>query len=115
MPEALDVREKVKLLPHKPGVYQFFDADGKVLYVGKATSLRSRVGSYFAKELPNGKTRLMVSKVHDLRTIVTDTPYDALLLENSLIKEFQPRFNIMLRDDKSYPWIRIRNERFPRI
>ncbi len=115
MSAQLDVREKVKLLPHKPGVYQFFDSEGKILYVGKATSLRSRVGSYFAKELPNGKTRLMVSKISDLRTIVTDTPYDALLLENSLIKEFQPRFNIMLRDDKSYPWIRIRNERFPRI
>ncbi|HRN35695.1 MAG TPA: excinuclease ABC subunit UvrC [Flavobacteriales bacterium] len=115
MPDTLDVREKVKLLPHKPGVYQFFDRDGKILYVGKATSLRSRVGSYFAKDLPNGKTRLMVAKIADLRTIITETPYDALLLENSLIKEYQPRYNILLRDDKSYPWIRIRNEHYPRI
>ena len=115
MPEPLDVREKVKLLPHKPGVYQFFDSEGKILYVGKATSLRSRVGSYFAKDHPDGKTRILVRKIADLRTILTETPYDALLLENSLIKEYQPRYNILLRDDKSYPWIRIRNEDFPRI
>jgi excinuclease ABC subunit C len=115
MSEPLDVREKVKLLPHKPGVYQFFDADGKILYVGKATSLRSRVGSYFAKDHPDGKTRILVRKIADLRTILTETPYDALLLENSLIKEYQPRYNILLRDDKSYPWIRIRNEHYPRI
>ncbi|MCC6839803.1 MAG: excinuclease ABC subunit C [Flavobacteriales bacterium] len=115
MSEPLDVREKVRLLPHKPGVYQFFDADGKILYVGKATSLRSRVGSYFAKDHPDGKTRVLVRKIADLRTIITETPYDALLLENSLIKEYQPRYNIMLRDDKSYPWIRIRNEHYPRI
>jgi excinuclease ABC subunit C len=115
MSERLDVREKVKLLPHKPGVYQFFDPEGKILYVGKATSLRSRVGSYFTKDHADGKTRILVRKIADLRTIVTETPYDALLLENSLIKEYQPRYNIMLRDDKSYPWIRIRNEHYPRI
>jgi excinuclease ABC subunit C len=113
--ESLDVREKVRLLPAKPGVYQFFDGEGKILYVGKATSLRSRVGSYFAKQHPDGKTRLLVAKIADLRTIVVDTPYDALLLENSLIKEYQPRYNILLKDDKSYPWIRIRNEHYPRI
>ena len=112
---ALDVRDKVRLLPAKPGVYQFFDGEGKILYVGKATSLRSRVGSYFAKQHPDGKTRLLVAKIADLRTIVTETPYDALLLENSLIKECQPRYNILLKDDKSYPWIRIRNEHYPRI
>ena len=112
---ALDVRDKVRLLPAKPGVYQFFDSEGKILYVGKATSLRSRVGSYFAKQHPDGKTRLLVAKIADLRTIVTETPYDALLLENSLIKECQPRYNILLKDDKSYPWIRIRNEHYPRI
>lgn len=115
MDGSLDVREKVALLPHKPGVYQFFNAEGTVIYVGKATSLRSRVGSYFAKSHPDGKTRLLVSKIADLRTIVTETPYDALLLENSLIKEYQPRYNILLKDDKSYPWIRIRNEHYPRI
>lgn len=115
MPEKLDIREKIKLLPAKPGVYQFFDANGQVLYVGKATSLRSRVASYFAKHHPDGKTNALVRKIADLRTIVTETPFDALLLENSLIKEYQPRYNILLRDDKSYPWIRIRNEHYPRI
>lgn len=115
MPESLDIREKIKLLPHQPGVYQFYDSEGKILYVGKATSLRSRVGSYFAKDHPDGKTRILVRKIADLRTIVTETPYEALLLENSLIKEYQPRYNILLRDDKSYPWIRIRKEHFPRI
>lgn len=115
MPESLDIREKIKLLPHQPGVYQFYDSEGKILYVGKATSLRSRVGSYFAKDHADGKTRILVRKIADLRTIVTETPYDALLLENSLIKEYQPRYNILLRDDKSYPWIRIRKEHFPRI
>lgn len=115
MSDQFDVRRKVALLPQKPGVYQFFNAEGTVIYVGKATSLRSRVGSYFAKNHPDGKTRLLVGKIADLRTIVTETPYDALLLENSLIKEYQPRYNILLKDDKSYPWIRIRNEHYPRI
>ncbi|MCO6481938.1 MAG: excinuclease ABC subunit UvrC [Flavobacteriales bacterium] len=115
MSDQFDVRGKVALLPQKPGVYQFFNAEGTVIYVGKATSLRSRVGSYFAKNHPDGKTRLLVGKIADLRTIVTETPYDALLLENSLIKEYQPRYNILLKDDKSYPWIRIRNEHYPRI
>jgi len=113
--EPLDVREKVKLLPHSPGVYQFFDADGKILYVGKAKDLRNRVGSYFAKEHHDGKTRLLVRKIVDLRVIHVPTEFEALLLENSLIKEHQPRYNILLRDDKSFPFIRIRNERFPRV
>ena len=113
--EPLDVREKVKLLPHSPGVYQFFDADGKILYVGKAKDLRNRVGSYFAKYHSDGKTSLLVQKIRDLRTIVVDTEFDALLLENSLIKEHQPRYNILLRDDKSFPFIRIRNEALPRV
>jgi excinuclease ABC subunit C len=115
MSSPIDVRDKVSLLPTKPGVYQFYDSDGKILYVGKATNLKSRVSSYFAKNHPDGKTNSLVRKIVDLRTIVVETPYDALLLENSLIKEYQPRYNIQLRDDKSYPWIRIRNEHFPRI
>jgi excinuclease ABC subunit C len=115
MSSPIDVRDKVSLLPTKPGVYQFYDSDGKILYVGKATNLKSRVSSYFAKHHPDGKTNALVRKIVDLRTIVVETPYDALLLENSLIKEYQPRYNIQLRDDKSYPWIRIRNEHFPRI
>lgn len=111
----LDIREKVKLLPHNPGVYQFFDSDGKILYVGKAKNLRHRVGSYFAKTHSDGKTALLVQKIRDLRTIVVDTEFDALLLENSLIKQHQPRYNILLRDDKSFPFIRIRNEDLPRV
>jgi excinuclease ABC subunit C len=111
----LDVREKVRLLPHTPGVYQFFDAEGVILYVGKAKDLRNRVGSYFAKEHHDGKTRLLVRKIVDLRVIHVPTEFEALLLENSLIKEHQPRYNILLRDDKSFPFIRIRNERFPRV
>jgi excinuclease ABC subunit C len=111
----LDVREKVRLLPHTPGVYQFFDADGTILYVGKAKDLRHRVGSYFAKDHADGKTRLLVRKIVDLRVIHVPTEFEALLLENSLIKEHQPRYNILLRDDKSFPFIRIRNERFPRV
>ncbi len=111
----LDVREKVKLLPHSPGVYQFFDADGKILYVGKAKDLRHRVGSYFAKNHTDGKTNLLVRKIVDLRVIHVPTEFEALLLENSLIKEHQPRYNILLRDDKSFPFIRIRNERMPRV
>lgn len=113
--DGLDVREKVRLLPHRPGVYQFFDAEGTLLYVGKAKDLNHRVGSYFAKQHPDGKTNALVRRITDLRTIVVETDFDALLLENSLIKEYQPRYNIRLRDDKSYPWIRIRDERFPRV
>jgi excinuclease ABC subunit C len=111
----LDVRDKVKLLPHQPGVYQFFDVEGKILYVGKAKDLRNRVGSYFAKSHLDGKTAALVRKITDLRTIVVPTEFEALLLENSLIKEHQPRYNILLRDDKSFPWIRIRNEALPRV
>lgn len=111
----IDVREKVRLLPHHPGVYQFFDQEGKILYVGKAKDLRHRVGSYFAKNHADGKTNLLVRKIVDLRVILVPTEFEALLLENSLIKEHQPRYNILLRDDKSFPFIRIHNERYPRV
>ncbi|MBL0129491.1 MAG: excinuclease ABC subunit UvrC [Flavobacteriales bacterium] len=112
----LDVREKVKLLPHQPGVYQFSDITGTIIYIGKAKDLRNRVGSYFNKQkYESGKTAKLVSNITDVRVIVVETEFDALLLENSLIKQHQPRYNVMLKDDKSYPWIRIRNERFPRV
>ena len=113
--EPLDVREKVRLLPAQPGIYQFLDAEGRIIYVGKAKGLRDRVNSYFAKDLPNGKTAALVRNIVDLRTIVVNSEFEALLLENTLIKEHQPRYNIQLRDDKSFPWIRIRNEHFPRV
>ena len=102
-------------LPNNPGVYQFYDSEGKVLYVGKAKNLKKRVTSYFTKNHEYGKTRVMVKKIETIKHIVVATESDALLLENSLIKKFRPRYNILLRDDKSYPWICIKNERFPRI
>ena len=115
MPE-LDVREKVKLLPHQPGVYQFLDFSGRIIYIGKAKDLRNRVSSYFNKQkFETGKTAKLVANITDVNIIVVATEFDALLLENSLIKQHQPRYNVMLKDDKSYPWIRIRNERFPRV
>lgn len=107
---------KISAIPKKPGVYQFYDAEGKLLYIGKALSLRSRVSSYFNKNGGHsGKTRVMVKKIADIRFIVVDHEYDALLLENNLIKKHQPRYNVMLKDDKTYPWICIKNERFPRV
>ncbi|HRY98639.1 MAG TPA: excinuclease ABC subunit UvrC [Bacteroidales bacterium] len=103
-------------LPDKPGVYQYFDEDGKIIYVGKAKSLKKRVSSYFTKDSSgNGKLRVLVSRIADIRHIVVNTEFDALLLENNLIKEHQPRYNIQLKDDKTFPWICIRNEPFPRI
>lgn len=106
----------LRTLPSDPGVYQYFDKDGKIIYIGKAKNLKKRVNSYFNKgfSLP-GKVRVLVSKIADIRWIVVDNEYDALLLENNLIKEHQPRYNIMLKDDKTYPWICIKNERFPRV
>ena len=103
-------------LPDKPGIYQYYDKDGILLYIGKAKSLKKRVGSYFSKEkFDSGKTAVMFRKIADIKTIVVDTEMDALLLENNLIKKYQPRYNVNLRDDKTYPWICIKNERFPRI
>ena len=109
------LREKIQKLPLKPGVYQYFDKDGKLLYVGKAKQLRKRVSSYFTKNHDNGKTRILVSKIADVKAILVETELDALLLENSLIKTHQPRYNINLKDDKTYPWIVIKKERFPRV
>lgn len=110
------VQTLLKLLPDKPGVYQYVDAEGKILYVGKAKSLKKRVSSYFNKEhLDSGKTRVLVSKIVDIKTIVVDTELDALLLENNLIKKYLPRYNVLLKDDKTFPWICIKKERFPRI
>jgi excinuclease ABC subunit C len=105
----------LKSLPDKPGVYQFYDKDGKLLYVGKAKSLKKRVSSYFNKENKGGRINLLVRKTEEIRHIVVGSEFDALLLENNLIKEHQPRYNVMLKDDKTYPWICIKNEPFPRI
>ncbi len=105
----------IKTLPGKPGVYQYFDSEGKIIYVGKAKNLKKRVTSYFTKSHKSGKLRLLVSKIKDIKTIITNTEQDALLLENNLIKKYQPRYNIQLKDDKSFPWLCIKNESFPRI
>ena len=113
--KSKDVQLKIQSLPDKPGVYQFFDASGKIMYVGKAKNLKKRVSSYFNKTLDNGKTRVLVQQIRDIKYIVVETELDALLLENSLIKKYKPKYNIQLKDDKTYPWICIKNEPFPRI
>ncbi len=106
---------QLKTLPSEPGVYRYYDKNDQLLYVGKAKQLNKRVLSYFNKNLLGYRTRIMVSKIHRLETTVVNSEYDALLLENNLIKEHQPFYNVMLKDDKTYPWICIKNEDFPRI
>lgn len=106
---------QIQTLPDSPGVYQYFDKDGKILYVGKAKNLKKRVASYFNKVHDSGKTNVLVKKIVEIKHIVVPTETDALLLENNLIKKLQPRYNINLKDDKTYPWICIKNEAFPRI
>lgn len=110
------IKSLIRTLPDTPGIYQYFDNEGKILYVGKAKSLRKRVSSYFTRDVhENNKTTVLVRKVADIRYIVVESEAEALLLENSLIKQLQPRYNVMLKDDKTYPWIRITNERFPKV
>ncbi|WP_034045845.1 excinuclease ABC subunit UvrC [Wocania ichthyoenteri] len=105
----------LKTLPNAPGVYQYFDADDTIIYVGKAKNLKKRVSSYFTKTHENGKTKVLVKKISSIKHIVVETETDALLLENNLIKKHKPRYNVLLKDDKSYPWICIKKERFPRV
>lgn len=102
------LREKISKLPTQPGVYQYFDASGNIIYIGKAKNLKNRVLSYLNKTNQSNKTLLLVRKINDLRYIVVDTEQDALLLENNLIKKYKPRYNILLKDDKTYPWICIK-------
>ncbi|WP_411766400.1 excinuclease ABC subunit UvrC [Winogradskyella sp. A3E31] len=106
---------QIKTLPNEPGVYQYFDKDKKLIYVGKAKNIKKRVSSYFTKKHDHGKTRVLVKRIAEVKHIVVETETDALLLENNLIKKYQPKYNVMLKDDKSYPWICIKNERFPRV
>lgn len=106
---------KVKALPSSPGVYQYLDENGTIIYVGKAKNLKNRVSSYFNKNQENRKTILLVRRIVDLHYIVVETENDALLLENNLIKKYQPKYNIQLKDDKTYPWICIKREPFPRV
>ena len=112
----MTVREKIALFPHSPGVYRYYDAEGKVIYVGKAKDLHKRVAQYFVPpERLNMKTRILVGKIADAQYSVVDSEADALLLENNLIKQYKPRYNILLKDSKTYPWICVTGEPFPRV
>ena len=109
------IKIKLKTIPEQPGVYQYFDATGVIIYIGKAKNLKKRVSSYFNKTQDNAKTRILVRKIEEIKYIVVASDIDALLLENSLIKKYQPKYNIQLKDDKTYPWICIKKEPFPRV
>ncbi len=112
----IGIEDEVKVLPDKPGIYQFLNSEGTIIYVGKAKSLKKRVASYFNKDKSNsGKISVMVKKITGISHMVVDSELDALLLENNLIKKYQPRYNVLLKDDKTFPWICIKNEPFPRI
>ena len=109
------IRNILAVIPEKPGCYQYFDEKGTIIYVGKAKNLKRRVSSYFTKEHDNNKTRVLVKQIRDLKYVVVDTEEDALLLENNLIKQYRPRYNVLLKDDKTYPSIVVKNEYFPRV
>lgn len=109
------LKQIVIAMPEKPGSYQYYDAEGTIIYVGKAKNLKKRVASYFHKEVDRFKTKVLVSKIHDITYTVVNTEEDALLLENALIKKYNPRYNILLKDGKTYPSIVVTNETFPRI
>jgi len=118
--EIIDNKENLqqilKSLPEQPGVYRFFDNKQNLLYIGKAKNIKKRVNSYFSHvDTSSGKIKLLVKKISDIQYIIVDNEYEALLLENTLIKEYQPRYNVMLKDDKTYPWICIKNEPFSRV
>lgn len=116
MERSAEIQKTLENLPHLPGVYQYFNEEKKIIYVGKAKDLKKRVSSYFAKEHhDNAKLRILVRNIHEIRFIVVASESDALLLENNLIKEYQPRYNILLKDDKSFPWIAVKRETFPRV
>ncbi len=109
------IKSLVAALPDTPGVYQYYNSEGKIIYVGKAKNLKKRVNSYFAKKHDDGKTNILVRQIADIKHILVESESDALLLENNLIKKYQPRYNILLKDDKSFPWIKITSEPFPRV
>lgn len=116
MPESNDeLKKTISSLPEEPGIYQYFDKSGQIIYVGKAKNIKKRVSSYFNKTQENNKTRILVKSIISLKYIVVSSELDALLLENNLIKTYQPKYNIQLKDDKTFPWIVITNESFPRV
>ena len=115
MPADQSLKPIISTIPQKPGVYHFYDSDAEVIYIGKAKNLKKRVSSYFQKNIGSRKTKNLVKNISEIKHIVVSSESDALLLENSLIKKYQPKYNILLRDDKTYPWIVIKNEPFPRV
>ena len=115
MPTTEHIKGLLKLIPEKAGVYRYYDKNETLLYVGKAKNLKKRVSSYFNKKQEHGKTKVLVNKIHDIQYVVVPTEIDALLLENNMIKKHQPKYNVALKDGKTYPWICIKNEPFPRI
>ena len=115
MPAPKHIEELLKNIPQKAGIYQYYDKSDTLLYIGKAKNLKKRVSSYFTKKQVHGKTKVLVSKIQDIKYVVVSTEMDALLLENNLIKKHQPKYNVALKDGKTYPWICIKNEPFPRI
>lgn len=115
MGDQINIKQIISNLPEQPGVYKYFDEKEEIIYVGKAKNLKKRVNSYFVKKHDNNKTNVLVSKIRNIQYTIVDTEFDALLLENTLIKELQPRYNINLKDDKSYPLIKITKEAFPKV
>jgi excinuclease ABC subunit C len=115
MPVKDHLKNSVASLPDEPGIYQFFDKTGSIIYIGKAKRLKRRVASYFTKNHDSRKTQLLVRNISEIKFIVVESEQDALILENNLIKKYQPRYNIQLKDDKTFPWICIKNEPFPRV
>jgi excinuclease ABC subunit C len=113
--DKADLKATIAGLPNSPGVYQYFDKNDKILYIGKAKKLKNRVASYFTESKQQAKIKVLVKKIHRMEYIVVETEFDALLLENNLIKKYQPRYNVMLKDDKTYPWICVKKEAFPRV
>ena len=113
--KSADLTEKIAILPDTPGVYTYYDAGGTVIYIGKAKNLKRRVSSYFNRTHDSLRTNLLVRAIADMSYIVVPTEQDALNLENSMIKEYKPRYNVLLKDDKSYPWIVVTNELYPRV
>ena len=109
------IKKQLLLLPDSPGVYQFFNAEGMIIYVGKAKNLKRRVSSYFNKVHDSVKTNILVKHIRDIKYIVVNSENEALLLENNFIKKYQPRYNILLKDGKTYPWLCITREAFPRV
>ena len=109
------IKNILSVIPESPGCYQYFDEKGTIIYVGKAKNLKRRVSSYFNKEHDSNKTRVLVKQIRDIKYFVVDTEEDALLLENNLIKQYRPRYNVLLKDDKTYPSIVVKNEYFPAV